>query len=880
MRVGPYEILDFLAAGGMGEVYRARDTRLGRDVAIKVLPASFAADPDRLRRFSQEAQAAGALNHPNVLIVHDVGQYDGFPYMVSELLEGTTLRSELARGPLPPQRALDCAMQMSHGLAAAHERGIVHRDLKPENLFLVRGGQLKILDFGLAKATRIEAELETMASTAPGLLLGTVGYIAPEQVRGELVDQRSDIFSFGTVLHEMLCGRAPFARPSALETLHAIVNEEPPDLTVTSQLPSAVARVIKRCLDKDPDQRFQLMRDVAFALEAVSPPAEGSVAAGGAGQGATRRWLAFAPWAIAVIAVATAGAVLISDRSNASRETRTVRFEIAPPLGGVFQPVGSQGVSTVIAPDGRTLAMVVSTEGRRQLFVRSLDSTVIRALPGTDGATNPFWSPDSRWIGFFADAKMKKVEVTGGSPLSICSVRVAGSGAWGADDVIVFTGGDQGLFRVSAAGNQEPVSLVSDRPGAMFWPSFLPDGRHFVYLHVTLAPEAERRAKKLNRGELRVRTIEPEATAVTLASSESKAVYAPTGHLLFVREGTLHAQPFDATNVRFMGAAVPVAEGLMYLQPIGAADFSVSNAGMLAYRTAASEARLVWFTREGAEADSIPETGSSGERFRLSPDGKTLALALYDRRTGTPDLWLIDLARRVSTRFTSEPGMEWIPVWSPDATRIAFSADEDAPPFPHVKKIGAETRIERLVEPGNVPQMIWDWTRTAAGEFILYGNTFADTGTDLVVLPLSGDRKPRPFAPRPFDQTDARFSPDGKWVAYVSNDSGRQQIYICAFADPGDHQQVSTAGGSNPRWTRGGKELVYRGGDGRLMAVSVTDTGSAKLGIGQTTPLFALGARDDGYEVSPEGTRFLVHRIEGPSSLVNVVLNGLPNPRP
>ena len=476
---------------------------------------------------------------------------------------------------------------------------------------------------------------------------------------------------------------------------------------------------------------------------------------------------------------------------------------------------------------------------------------------------------------------MKKVEITGGSPLSICSVLRSASGAWGADDVIVFSAGEQGLFRVSAAaGNQEPVSLVSDRPGVTIWPSFLPDGRHLVYLHLNLAPEAERRAKKENRGELRVRTIEPEATPVTLASPESKAVYAPTGHLLFVREGTLHAQPFDATNLRLMGAAVPVAEGLMYLQPLGAADFSVSNAGMLAYRAAASEARLVWFTRGGAEADSIPETGSSGERFRLSPDGKTLAVALYDRRTGTPDLWLFDLARRVSTRFTSEPGMEWMPVWSPDATRVAFSADEDSPPFPHVKKIGGETRIERLVEAGNFPQMIWDWTRTAACEFILYGNTFAETSTDLVVLPLSGDRKPRPFAPAPLDQFDARFSPDGKWVAYVSNESGRQEIYICAFADPGERQRISTAGGSNPRWTRGGKELVYRGGDGRLMAVSVTDTGSAKLGIDQTTPLFALGARDDGYEVSQDGTRFLLHRNEGPSSLVNVVLNGLPNPRP
>ena len=623
------------------------------------------------------------------------------------------------------------------------------------------------------------------------------------------------------------------------------------------------------------------MRDVAFALEALAPLQTERVPAAGAGHRARRRWLTLVPWAIAGVAVATAAAVLTSLASSARRDARTVRFEIAPPADGVFQPVGSQGLSSVIAPDGRTVVMVVNTEGQRSLFVRALDSTAIRTLPGTDGAANPFWSPDSRWIGFFANGRLKKVEVTGGAPLSICPVLRAASGAWGADDVIVFTAAEEGLFRVSAAaGHQEPVSLGSDRSGTSLWPSFLPDGRHFVYLHLTLAPEAQRRAMKLNRGELRVRTIEPGAAPVTLGASDSKAVYAPTGHLLFVREGTLHAQPFDPEKLRLTGTAVPVAEGLTYLQPLGAADFSVSNAGTLAYRTPGTEARLVWVTREGAEADSIPDTGRSGERFRLSPDGNTLAMALYDRRTGTPDLWLFDLPRRVATPLTTDPGMEWMPVWSPDATRIAFSADDDAPPFLHVKRIGADTRSERLVEPGNFPQLVWDWTRTTAGEFILYGSNSAETGNDLLVLALSDDRKPRPFVATRFEQIDARFSPDGKWVAYVSNDTGKQEIYVCAFASPGERQRISKAGGAQPRWTRRGKELIYRGGDGRLMAVAVQDTGSAKLGIGETTPLFALGARDDGYEVSPDGTRFLVHRNEGPSSLVNVVLNGLPNPRP
>ena len=449
-KLGPYEVIASVGAGGMGEVYRARDTRLGRDVAIKILPSSVSDDPDRLWRFEQEARAAGSLNHPNILVVHDIGDHDHAPYVVCELLEGTTLREQLTGAPLPARRAIDYAIQIARGLAAAHERGIVHRDLKPENLFVTRDGRVKILDFGIAKlAEREPAEsgdaLTEHAETDPGLVLGTVGYMSPEQVRGQRVDHRSDIFSFGAVLYEMLAGKRAFKRDSSVETLNAILTDEPPDFPTADGTAPALDRVVRHCLEKSPEQRFQSARDVAFALEGVTNHSgQSAVIARAATPRASRARIA---WALASLFLLTTALLSILSLRRDRSEARPVRFEIPAPDGGAFQ--GILGISSVISPDGLTLAMIVTAADGPRLYLRTLDSTIPRLLHGTSGAYNPFWSPDSQWIGFFADGRLKRIGVAGGSPQTICVVSGSGDdilpwvlGTWSNENTILFRGGD------------------------------------------------------------------------------------------------------------------------------------------------------------------------------------------------------------------------------------------------------------------------------------------------------------------------------------------------------------------------------------------------------------------------------------------------------
>jgi eukaryotic-like serine/threonine-protein kinase len=489
-RLGPYDIVSLIGAGGMGEVYRARDTRLARDVALKVLPESFSADADRLRRFEQEACAAGALNHPNVLVVHEFGSHGGAPFLVSELLEGATLREHLSGPPLPLRKVIDYALQITAGLAAAHERGIVHRDLKPENLFVTRDGRVKILDFGLAKLVEppdtAEAAFTRAANTNPGVVVGTAGYMSPEQVRGERIDHRSDIFSFGSVLYEMLCGTRPFNCDSSVETLHAILKDDPPDLAATGNVPPALDRIVRHCLEKDADQRFQSARDVAFTLGGIASLSTAIAPA----IPITKPHRMRAPllWILVALALAAAGAAAFLYSRPREAAVRVVRFDVFPPERGAFQGVGHQ--SGVVAPDGHALVLVVTTEGRTQLFMRPLDSSAARAMPGTVGAFNPFWSPDSRWIGFFAAGTLKRVEATGGSPQTICNIRSDAQfsyGTWSSEGVIVFSGiVGTGLLRVSATGGEPAPAVTSSLHKTEAWPQFLPDGHHFIYL--TLAP--------------------------------------------------------------------------------------------------------------------------------------------------------------------------------------------------------------------------------------------------------------------------------------------------------------------------------------------------------------------------------------------------------
>jgi serine/threonine protein kinase len=863
----------------MGEVYRARDPKLNRDVAIKVLPTAFSSDTERLRRFEQEAQATGALNHPNILAIYDVDIHNGSPYVVSELLEGETLREQI--GTLTRRKALDYALQLAHGLVAAHGRGIVHRDLKPDNIFVTREGRVKILDFGLAKLVESSdvRELETDVltkplNTKPGTIVGTTGYMSPEQVRGQRVDHRSDIFAFGAVLYEMLSGRRAFKGETAVETLNAILKEDPSDLcTVNAEIDLALERIVRHCLEKSPDERFQSARDLAFALDSLSSSSTSVQTALTMERSRVRKHL---PWIAAVLLLLTTIVFAALFVRRGTTQANAVRFLVYPPNKGIFP--WQSGMPSAISPDGQWLALTVLTEGRTQLFVRSLDSSVPKLLEGTEDAQNPFWSPDSRSIGFFAHGSVKRVEVTGGFPQTICVAAVPkdlGSGTWGRDGTILFLGpGDNplslSLFRVPAAGG-EPTLVTEPNSNQIFyfWPHFLPDGRHFLLLSIVVGTPSEPESKE-RENQILIGSLDSKETK-SLLQADSRAVYAPPGYLLYVREGILLAHPFDADKLTLTGEPFKVAESLLCFKPIGLADFSVSANGVLAYAAATSSSTLVWYNRDGAQVGTV---GAAADyNFpRLSPDGGQLAVSIREQRTGTTDVWLFDLATGIQSRFTFDPGAEDFPVWSKDGRQIAFAADKRAPPYVHVKALGDAGSGEPITEPGFV-QIPLDWTQTAEGQFImLLEGGSAKAGDDLMLLPLFGDRKPQPFLNTQFNESDARFSPDGKWVAYVSNESGRNEVYVRALKGSGEKWKISTDGGSSPRW-RQEKELFYMAADGRLMVVPLkTGTSFAR---GTPTPLFHTDSPLAEYDVAADGRRLLVNTGSNQSVPVTVVMNWL-----
>jgi Tol biopolymer transport system component len=859
-RLGPYEVIEPIGEGGMGEVYRARDTRLGRNVAIKILPSSFSDDPDRLRRFEQEARAAGSLNHPNILVVHDVGDHDRAPYLVSELLEGTTLREQLGTTPLPGRRVIDYAIQIANGLAAAHERGIVHRDLKPENLFVTRDGRVKILDFGIAKLVEHvgtdESDAPTRhAQTDPGLVIGTAGYMSPEQVRGQRVDSRSDLFSFGAVLYEMLAGKRAFKRDSSVETLNAILTDEPPDLRTASGTAPALERVVRHCLEKSPEQRFQSARDVAFALEGVTGHSGQTAVISGSSR--TRALRTRVAWAIAALAVLIAVALAMVSLRRDRPEARAVRFEIPAPDGGAFQ--GILGVSSVISPDGRTVAMVVTTGQASHVYLRALDSTRPVMLAGTDGASNPFWSPDSQWIGFFADGNLKRIGVAGGAPQTICAIpgsRISTPwllGTWGSENTILFGGNDgPGTFlKVQASPGAQPTVVMS--PGGL-WPYFLPDGRRFLYFSF----------KPGEPNEVRIGSLDSSETHAVL-QADSRAVYAEPGYLLFARESTLMAQAFDLRTSRTAGDAIAVAEDLLYFRSLGHSEVSVSRNGVLAYQAGVTSSRLVWYRRDGTEIGQVGDAAHFGF-FRLSPDGEKVAVDILDRRTGTTDIALFDLLRGAKPSFvTMDPIADWTPVFSPDGKQLAFASARAGAPHLHVKDLNSSNDAKPVLPPSGSVQFVSDWSNGPEGNFIIYQDTTPATRSDLMRVAVSGDRAPQRLVGTPFDDTDGVVSANGKWLAYVSTESGRNEVYVRAIGAGNDRLPVSTAGGLSPRWRRDSQELYYlatastmqfgaTAPDGRLMAVTISPDGRP----GVPKPLFAVRARGSQYDTK-DGQRFLVN---------------------
>jgi len=874
--LGRYEIRSKLGEGGMGEVYLARDTRLNRDVAVKVLPATYSQDSDRLKRFEQEAQAASALNHPNILTVYDVGTQDGTAYVVSELLEGETLRPRMGGGALAQRRAIDYAIQIAHGLAAAHEKGIVHRDLKPDNVFITKDGRVKILDFGIAKLTqpdgsRSQTEIPTRrVDTGPGVVIGTVGYMSPEQVRGQKVDHRSDIFSFGAILYEMLSGRRAFHGESAAETMSAILKEDPPDLSERNQkISPALERLVNLCLEKNAEERFHSARDLGFALEALSGS---SVALGKtiAMPALAPRWMKpreLIAWTVAAIAVLALVLFLVLNSRHAPVDTHTLRFAIPAPSRTTF------GVFT-ISPDGRRLAFIGNDfSGKRRLWVQSLDSLTAQPLPETDAATYHFWSPDNRFIAFGGDGKLKKIEAAGGPPQTIAPAPSIVGGTWNRDGVILFApSANDGLYRVSANGGEVTAVTTLDkaRENSHRFPQFLPDGRHFIYL---------------SRGEksgIYVGSLDSKETKRIL-DADFSAKYAAPGYLLFVRGAALMAQPFDAGKLELTGDAFPVAEQVGTNNATRSAHFTVSESGALVYDNGGEGLRsqLAWYDRAGKQISTI---GAPGVNYSiwLSPDEKRVAVEQLEKGSG--DIWLIDIARSASARFTFDPAWDLAPVWSPDGNTIVFASARPGLPNLYAKPASGGTNEELLLKTDKV-KVPTDWSTD--GKFILYREINDKGKFDLWVLPLEGDKTPKPFLQDDFDKGGGKFSPDGKWIAYSSDEAGPYQVYVRPFPGPGGQYQVSAAGGSNPRWRHDGKELFYLAPEGKVMAVEVKtgstfETGAAKplfdahvrgwLGAGGAGP--GLSARDN-YAVSSDGQRFLLNSLaEGSApSPLTVVLN-------
>lgn len=852
--IGNYSVVSKLGEGGMGEVWRARDQQLGREVAIKVLPKGFSADEDRLRRFEQEAQAAGALNHPNILVIYHIGTHEGAPYIVSELLEGETLRERMAGGSLPYRKALDFALQMAHGLAAAHDKGIVHRDLKPENLFITKDGRVKILDFGLAKllgsgdSSPSQTEVPTRrVNTDPGVVMGTIGYMSPEQLRGRPADHRSDIFSFGAILYEMLSGKRAFRGESTADTMSAILREDPPELSTTNKnVAPALERVVNHCLEKNPEERFHSANDLGFAIEALSGSGRMSDSTTTLVHGvlpprkSRRELIAWAIAGVSLLALLVGG--LFYFRRSEPVE-KPMRFVLALPdkVSDISSPT--------ISPDGNTIAFVGTSEGKRKIYLRQINSLETVALNDTEEALFPFWSPDSRQLGFFAANRLRRIEIAGGNSQVLCEANSAGGGSWNRDGVILFAIENQPLQRVSANGGAPSAVMPLDasrKESSQFWPYFLPDGKHFLYQSWTGSQD---------ESEIFVGSIDG-ASRKFLVKTDSNAEYAPPGFLLFARDVNLYAQAFNATSLEVSGEPLPVSNQVTFTANFSLSNFSVSENGVLAFWSGNSFGRqLAWFDRAGKQLAVACPPGLYNDLV-LSPDEKRLAVQRLDGESS--DIWMIDLARSLPSRFTFNSSGEDDPIWSPDGGTLAFSMYINGQ-FDIFKKSTSGAGQEELVNQAPISKEGTDWSPD--GRHVLLDVVNAQSNGDVWVLPLYGDRKPYPLLNTAFNERQAHFSPDGKWYAYTSNESGRSEIYVRRFPESDQQVQISTGGGAQPYWRKDGREIFYMASDRQLMAVPLT-LGPA-LQAGQPTSLFL--AKVTGYDspnryaVSGDGQRFLVN---------------------
>jgi Tol biopolymer transport system component len=854
--VAHYRILEKLGAGGMGEVYRARDARLNRDVAIKVLPASLSRDPERLRRFQQEAQTVAALNHPNILAIHDFGEHDGSPYIVTELLEGETLRGRMGAGAIPVRKATEVARQVARGLAAAHDKGIVHRDLKPENIFVTPDGRVKILDFGLAKLVpeRVTPDAATLPTqTEPGVVMGTVGYMPPEQVKGQVADHRSDLFSFGAILYEMLLGTRAFTGETSVEIMNAILKEDPPDLLEAGQnIPAALGRIVGHCLEKNPAERFQSARDVAFALEAFSGSGSSAIAAVSAGT--HRSWW---PGLRVAAEVALFGVVVVLGlllTRHASEGPRSAMLAaIPPPPGEGFWADLTQPAA--ISPDGTFLAIVAMHNGRTQLWLRRLDASEAQPITGTEDASNPFWSPDGRAVGFFTPGKLKRVDVSGGRVSDICPGGFFGmGGAWSSRGVIVFGSFADTLKRVSAAGGTpEPISglsLSSDALG-QYWPIFLPDGKHFLYLEWRFAsPESHENVVWIG-------SLDGEkARRLPLASTN---VQYSAGFLLFSRDGDLFAQKFDPSRLELGGPLLPVARNVQYDTFLHDASFTASMNRVLVYASAGTgvDSELTWMDRNG---DALGVLGEPGQFLRqaISPDGKRVAVGV--KPSGPREnIWIYDVAS--GTRLPLDPAESGTalcsPHWSPDGKQVAYRNMVGKSTVVYVRASDGSGKERQIGGRFDGVITVQDWSPDGRYLSIIL-TTFQGLQhwrDRLQVVRIATDANPEIDIN---NARDGRFSPDGRWLA--NSDDATDQIYVTPFPGPGGRIAVSSGLGGDVRWRGDGQELFYVTPDNILTSVEVHES-PQQFRVLSSRPLFHLSLPSNVgfYDVTRDGKRFLVN---------------------
>jgi Tol biopolymer transport system component len=872
LRLGPYEIQAPLGAGGMGEVYKARDTRLDRTVAIKILPDALAGDAQFRGRFEREARTISQLDHPHICALYDVGEEKGVSFLVMQYLEGETLAARLQRsGALAIGEALKIAIEIAGALDKAHRVGVVHRDLKPGNVMLTKSGA-KLLDFGLAKSNAVgRGSMSVMPTTpvsitAQGTILGTFQYMAPEQVEGGEADARTDLFAFGAVLYEIVTGRPAFQGKTQASLIGSIMRDDPTLATdFGASLPPALGRVIRACLAKNPDDRIQTVLDVGLQLQwileggsQVGVPAPVIVAA----PAPTRRSRAWLPWSLAALATMAAAALAAVILTREPEPRRIMRFEVANPEG-VFN-IGAPRLS----PDGRYLAFnATDLAGNARIWVRQLNSLMPQPLAGTEGAARPFWSPDSRFLGFMADGKLKKIEVTGGPAQKICDAPSGADGSWSPEGVILYDGrGSDPIYRVPAAGGTPVIAVKADpsrNESQVGWPEFLADGKHFMYLAMNA---------KIEDSNYRIGLLDSTETQ-SLASAQTQLAYAPPDRLLFVRDQTLVTQAFDPRAMKTVGDPTPLAERIG-TDSVGLATFSISREGTLAYRTGDPGSRLVFVDRAGRDLETLGDSGEYANPL-LSRDGNRLAFDLADKSSRKTDIWIRDLARSVNSRLTLGQGDNRVPLWSPDGATIVFTSTRSGAGDLYSKQVSGQGDDTLLIK-DDAFKFPTDWSRD--GRYISYTRIDGKTGQDVWVLPTSGDRTPIAVATGGFSETNGMFSPDGRFIAYRSDESGRSEIYVQSFPKATGKWQISTSGGSDPIWRSDGKEMFYRSSDQRLMAVDIKLSETVQAGVPRSlfpARVNVVGNVRNRYTVAADGQRMLFVAPLGRDAIAptTVVLN-------